>query len=260
MAIEGPRGAVGSPAMFRSRDHGWIEVICGPMFSGKSEELIRRLRRAQIARQRVQIFKPAVDTRFADDHIVSHSELRIPSDHAATAAELLGKVHHDTEVIGIDEVQLQRGLQVKPEFVLTLSQLMIARLRDTLSRLRAANAIAEDASGTQTRLFDAALLDYLRAELESSACMRFQAGQTILREGASGILMYVVLEGGIAVYIQKRRVERVGPGGVLGEIALIDQSPRVASAIAETDCTLLGINRITFLRILRNKPELPVPF
>jgi len=84
---------------------GWIEVIVGSMFSGKSEELIRRLRRAQIARQRVQIFKPAVDTRFADDHIVSHSELRIPSDHAATAAELLGKVHHDTEVIGIDEGQ-----------------------------------------------------------------------------------------------------------------------------------------------------------
>lgn len=84
---------------------GWIEVIVGSMFSGKSEELIRRLRRAQIARQRVQIFKPAVDTRFADDHIVSHSELRIPSDRAATAAELLAKVRPDTEVIGIDEGQ-----------------------------------------------------------------------------------------------------------------------------------------------------------
>ncbi|MGE3886122.1 MAG: thymidine kinase [Vicinamibacterales bacterium] len=84
---------------------GWIEVIVGSMFSGKSEELIRRLRRAQIARQRVQIFKPAVDTRFADDHIVSHSELRIPSDRAATAAELLSKVRPDTEVIGIDEGQ-----------------------------------------------------------------------------------------------------------------------------------------------------------
>lgn len=84
---------------------GWIEVIVGSMFSGKSEELIRRLRRAQIARQRVQIFKPSVDIRFGDDHIVSHSELRIPSDRAATAAELVGKVRHDTEVIGIDEGQ-----------------------------------------------------------------------------------------------------------------------------------------------------------
>ena len=84
---------------------GWIEVIVGSMFSGKSEELIRRLRRAQIARQRVQIFKPAVDTRFAEDHIVSHSELRIPSESAANAAEVLARVRPDTEVIGIDEGQ-----------------------------------------------------------------------------------------------------------------------------------------------------------
>ncbi|OFW44804.1 MAG: thymidine kinase [Acidobacteria bacterium RIFCSPLOWO2_12_FULL_67_14b] len=89
----------------RTPSTGWIEVIVGSMFSGKSEELIRRLRRAQIARQRVQIFKPAVDTRYSDDHIVSHSELRIPSETAATAAELLAKVRPDTEVVGIDEGQ-----------------------------------------------------------------------------------------------------------------------------------------------------------
>ena len=84
---------------------GWIEVVVGSMFSGKSEELIRRLRRAQIARQRVQIFKPSVDTRYAVDHIVSHSELRIPSESARTAAELLTLVKPDTEVVGIDEGQ-----------------------------------------------------------------------------------------------------------------------------------------------------------
>lgn len=84
---------------------GWIEVIVGSMFSGKSEELIRRLRRAQIARQRVQIFKPAVDTRFAEDHIVSHSALRIPSERANTSGELLSLVRPDTEVVGIDEGQ-----------------------------------------------------------------------------------------------------------------------------------------------------------
>ena len=67
--------------------------------------LIRRLRRAQIARQRVQIFKPAVDTRYAADHIVSHSELRIPSERAASAAELLSLVREDTEVVGVDEGQ-----------------------------------------------------------------------------------------------------------------------------------------------------------
>jgi thymidine kinase len=89
----------------RTPHGGWIEVIVGSMFSGKSEELIRRLRRAQIARQRVQIFKPAVDNRYADDHIVSHSELRIPSEQAASARALMANVKSDTEVVGIDEGQ-----------------------------------------------------------------------------------------------------------------------------------------------------------
>jgi thymidine kinase len=84
---------------------GWIEVICGPMFSGKSEELIRRLRRAEIARQRVQIFKPGIDQRYSEDHIVSHSELKIRSDSVRDAAELESKLDRRVEVIGIDEAQ-----------------------------------------------------------------------------------------------------------------------------------------------------------
>ena len=86
-------------------NHGWIEVITGSMFSGKSEELIRRVRRAQIARQKVQIFKPRVDDRYAADHIVSHSEMRIASECVSNSRELLARVHDDTEVIGIDEGQ-----------------------------------------------------------------------------------------------------------------------------------------------------------
>jgi thymidine kinase len=85
--------------------HGWIEVITGSMFSGKSEELIRRLRRAQIARRKVQIFKPRLDTRYAEDHIISHSEMRMPSDNLASSRELLERVQPDTEVVGIDEGQ-----------------------------------------------------------------------------------------------------------------------------------------------------------
>ena len=89
----------------RQPTQGWIEVIVGCMFSGKSEELIRRLRRAQIARQRVQIFKPVIDTRFADDHIVSHSDMRIQSEAVATSRLLLERVGTDAEVVGIDEGQ-----------------------------------------------------------------------------------------------------------------------------------------------------------
>jgi thymidine kinase len=84
---------------------GWIEVIVGPMFSGKSEELIRRLRRAEIARQRVQIFKPLIDQRYAANGIVSHSGLDIPADNVRTAAEVMEKVAPRTEVVGIDEAQ-----------------------------------------------------------------------------------------------------------------------------------------------------------
>jgi thymidine kinase len=85
--------------------HGWIEVITGSMFSGKSEELIRRLRRAQIARQKVQIFKPLIDNRYGDDHIISHSDMRIASQCVKSSADLLTRVDDDTEVVGIDEGQ-----------------------------------------------------------------------------------------------------------------------------------------------------------
>src|SRR5690242_19879969 len=89
----------------KTPEHGWIEVIAGSMFSGKSEELIRRLRRAQIARQKVQIFKPLVDNRYSENHIVSHSEMRIESQNVRDSDELVRQVHDDTEVVGIDEGQ-----------------------------------------------------------------------------------------------------------------------------------------------------------
>jgi thymidine kinase len=84
---------------------GWIEVITGSMFSGKSEELIRRLRRAQIAKQKVQIFKPAIDDRYSSDSIVSHSEMKIPSVPVKTSRELEANVAAETEVVGVDEGQ-----------------------------------------------------------------------------------------------------------------------------------------------------------
>ncbi len=84
---------------------GWIEVITGSMFSGKSEELIRRLRRVQIAKQSVQIFKPAIDNRYSDDEIVSHSSMKIASTNVRSSRELLELVRPETEVVGIDEGQ-----------------------------------------------------------------------------------------------------------------------------------------------------------
>ncbi|MBL0156526.1 MAG: thymidine kinase [Bryobacterales bacterium] len=82
---------------------GWIEVVCGPMFSGKSEELIRRLRRALIARKRVQVFKPVIDVRYSADEIVSHADTRMKSEVIAKPQEILQRLDWRTQVVGIDE-------------------------------------------------------------------------------------------------------------------------------------------------------------
>ncbi len=89
----------------RKNEIGWIEVIVGSMFSGKSEELIRRLKRASIARQNVQVFKPKIDDRYSKEEIASHSGIKLKSKPVSTAKELLKHVKAETEVIGIDEGQ-----------------------------------------------------------------------------------------------------------------------------------------------------------
>ncbi|MCB9786947.1 MAG: thymidine kinase [Deltaproteobacteria bacterium] len=91
--------------MYARYPMGQIEVICGSMFSGKSEELIRRIRRARIARQRVQVFKPTLDTRDADDEITSHSSMRLDATMIASSEAILRAVDDRTDVVGIDEVQ-----------------------------------------------------------------------------------------------------------------------------------------------------------
>ncbi len=89
---------------FRGQRSGWIEVICGSMFSGKTEELIRRIKRAKIANQKIQIFKPQIDTRYHVENVVSHDENTIVSIPVATAADILKNLE-DVNVVGIDEAQ-----------------------------------------------------------------------------------------------------------------------------------------------------------
>ena len=96
--------------MFLEKDHnksvrsGWIEIVCGSMFSGKTEELIRRLNRARIAKQKVEIFKPAVDTRYDEDDVVSHDSNSVASTPVQNATQILFYAE-DFEVVGIDEAQ-----------------------------------------------------------------------------------------------------------------------------------------------------------
>lgn len=91
--------------MYRPSNHGWIEVVVGPMYSGKSEELIRRLRRAQIAKQKIQVFKPAIDNRYSIEEVVSHSGNKIRAYNIRNSNDIHKFLEEDTKVVAIDEVQ-----------------------------------------------------------------------------------------------------------------------------------------------------------
>ena len=87
------------------KDIGWIEVVCGSMFSGKTEELIRRIKRAVYGKQTVQVFKPKLDTRYDETQVVSHSQLKVTSTPIERAEEIFYHLSPETQVVGIDEVQ-----------------------------------------------------------------------------------------------------------------------------------------------------------
>jgi len=84
---------------------GCVEVVCGPMFSGKTEELIRRVRRAQIAKQKIQIFKPAIDDRYHETKVVSHSSQSVNAVAVESSVDILKKIYDSTRIVAIDEVQ-----------------------------------------------------------------------------------------------------------------------------------------------------------
>lgn len=91
--------------MFHRTLPGFVEVICGSMFSGKTEELLRRVKRAQIGRQKIQVFKPGIDNRYSADHVQSHNAERVPSISIERPSQMLELVEDNTRVVGIDEVQ-----------------------------------------------------------------------------------------------------------------------------------------------------------
>jgi CRP-like cAMP-binding protein len=158
-------------------------------------------------------------------------------------------------VIGLDDKQFMAALREKPEFALMLLGLMIRRLRAMLGRL---SGIPSAAEAKESRVFDKAMLAALARGLGESALVRYDRGKLIMVQGQVGALMYVVLEGRVAISLRGATVEHVGPGGVFGEMALVDQSTRAANAAAETDCALLAINRTVFLNLLKSDPTFGV--
>jgi thymidine kinase len=91
--------------MYEMKKSGWVEVICGSMFSGKSEELIRRVKRTQYAKQLVQVFKPAIDNRYSEENVVSHNGTSVVARPVSSSQEIMKHVTADIDVVAIDEVQ-----------------------------------------------------------------------------------------------------------------------------------------------------------
>jgi len=158
-------------------------------------------------------------------------------------------------VIALDDRQFRSGLQKKPAFALMLMSIMIGRLRETIARLAEQTTLRGAAVLKQAAVFDPRRLAELAEGLSRDEPVFYDRGKTIVQEGQTGLRMYAVLEGKVAVSIGGGVVERLGPGGVFGELALIEQTPRLASVAAETDCSLLPINRTAFLLLVKTSPE-----
>ena len=159
-------------------------------------------------------------------------------------------------VIGLDDGQFQSALRKRPEFALMLMSVMIRRMRDAISRQNPGGP-ASAGKMKESAVFDKSALAILSRAL-SQTTVRYERNKVIVKEGQAGLMMYVVLEGRLAVSIQDKIVEKIGPGGVFGEMALVERTPRLATVTSETDCGLLAFGRNTLLDLIKASPDFAV--
>jgi CRP-like cAMP-binding protein len=176
--------------------------------------------------------------------------------HAPRTASAVAKTA--CHVIAVDDKQFRKGLENQPAFALMLMSMMIGRLRDTIAKLAERTRIGKNAILEAAAAFDPKRLAELSDGLAGDPPVHFDRGKPIVEEGQTGLRMYAVLEGVVTVSVGGSAVERLGPGGVFGELALVEQSPRLASVTAETDCDLLPINRTAFLVLVKTNSEFAV--
>lgn len=158
----------------------------------------------------------------------------------------------------LDARQFQQAIQATPEFALMLMNIMNNRLRLTLELMKQTASLPSTAEREEFTVFDKRMIEELVAAFRTRPPQNFPATRLIMKEGDAGKNMYVLIKGKVSVSIQGREVERIGPGGVFGEMALVDQAARAATATASTDCQLLTITRPDFLELVRTKPGFAV--
>ena len=173
---------------------------------------------------------------------------RLPRSATATART-------NCRALTLDPKQFQSSIQKTPEFALMLMNIIINRLRLTAAIVR--KDLSDGGKTPETRVFDAKLLAELVEHLPHPPA-HTHVNKVIMKEGDGGVFMYVVVDGVVSISVKDHVVGRIAAGGIFGEMALIDQSPRTATATAETDCELLSINRNVFLNMVKTNPGFAV--
>lgn len=186
------------------------------------------------------------------------SELPDPEFDAVRTAT--AEATEDCVAYSLDGSEVQEGLRKKPEFVLMLLSVMFERLRFLANKLSAKGDDADESTSRHRSrkaesILDPAMLEALKDKLDVATVVHFQEGKKILKAGVSGTTMYVVLEGQVAVAIGRKIVEKIEAGGFFGEMALVDQLPRTATAVARSDCSLLPINREALVKLVKSEPD-----
>jgi CRP/FNR family cyclic AMP-dependent transcriptional regulator len=173
--------------------------------------------------------------------------------HAPRTAGAVAK--SECRVITLEPDAFEDALGKKPAFALMLMSMLIRRLRETIAQLSVSGALSHIEDFEEAIVFDKKQLQELTTGLADDPPIFFRQGAHIIEKGQTGIRMYAVTEGEVAVSIDGRIVEILGPGGVFGEAALVTESARLASATAQTDCELLAIGRPAFLQLVKVSPQ-----
>jgi CRP-like cAMP-binding protein len=158
----------------------------------------------------------------------------------------------------LDAAQFRSAIRATPEFALMLLSIMINRIRLTLALLARAGKLSERLATGDSRVFTREVIEELGKALGNPQPVKLAEGKTLMREGDVGGEMYAVLAGRVAVSIKGITVDHIGPGGLIGELALVDNSTSAATAIAEKDATLLALSREDFLALVRSNPRFAV--
>ncbi|HEX4859165.1 MAG TPA: cyclic nucleotide-binding domain-containing protein [Usitatibacteraceae bacterium] len=188
---------------------------------------------------------------FGEMAVISQDRKGPPVPRSATATATTTCMAYSLDTAGCE-----RALFYAPEFALMIMSVMFERLRLLAARLAARPDSAEHHSKPGEAIFDEATIQQLQQHLDAHSTVKFAEGARIMEEGQPGKVMYIVLAGRISIAIGRKVVEKLTTGGAFGEMALVDNSSRTATAVARTDCSLLAFDRDALINLVKADPSI----